>query len=155
MGPTGLERGPVRLQRGPVGLAPGPAGPQPGPSGLAGGASGLRRGPAGIQPGSSGLPRGPSGPDVGATRKNGRPHRESLRRTTGRQPALTLRQGRSGESLRGPRRSRRSGSEIVGARCRGRCFSPSSPKVYNGKHVLHPAIRFARTRRAEITIDRR
>jgi diacylglycerol kinase (ATP) len=28
------------------------------------------------------------------------------------------------------------------------------PKVYNGKHVSHPAVRIVRTRRAEITIDR-
>jgi diacylglycerol kinase (ATP) len=28
------------------------------------------------------------------------------------------------------------------------------PKVYNGKHVSHPAVRMARTTRAEITIDR-
>jgi diacylglycerol kinase (ATP) len=28
------------------------------------------------------------------------------------------------------------------------------PKVYNGKHVGHPAVRMARTTRAEITIDR-
>jgi diacylglycerol kinase (ATP) len=28
------------------------------------------------------------------------------------------------------------------------------PKVYNGKHVGHPAVRIVRTRRAEITIDR-
>ncbi len=28
------------------------------------------------------------------------------------------------------------------------------PKVYNGRHVGHPAVRIVRTRRAEITIDR-
>jgi diacylglycerol kinase (ATP) len=28
------------------------------------------------------------------------------------------------------------------------------PKVYNGKHVNHPAVRIVRTRRAEITLDR-
>jgi diacylglycerol kinase (ATP) len=28
------------------------------------------------------------------------------------------------------------------------------PKVYNGKHVNHPAVRIVRTKRAEITIDR-
>jgi diacylglycerol kinase (ATP) len=28
------------------------------------------------------------------------------------------------------------------------------PKVYNGRHVGHPAVQIVRTRRAEITIDR-
>ena len=28
------------------------------------------------------------------------------------------------------------------------------PKVYNGKHVGHPAVQIVRTRRAEITLDR-